>query len=34
MPEFPLFAIDELLAEEQAHIPAWLPEQAGIPGSG
>ena len=31
-PEFHIFSIEELLAEEHAHIPAWLPEQAGIPG--
>jgi hypothetical protein len=26
-PELHLVAVDELLAEEQAHIPAWLPEE-------
>lgn len=33
-PEFHIFPVDELLAEEQAHIPAWLPEQLGIPRAG
>lgn len=33
-PELHIFSIDELLAEEQAHVPAWLPEQLGIPGTG
>jgi hypothetical protein len=33
-PEFHIFAIDDLLQQEQAHIPAWLPEQVGIRGAG
>lgn len=33
-PEFHIFSIDDLLAQEQAHIPAWLPEQVGIHSAG
>ena len=33
-PEFPIFSVDELLAEEQAHIPAWMPEKIGLDGAG
>jgi hypothetical protein len=29
-PELHVFAIDELLAEEQPHIPAWLPDELKI----
>lgn len=29
-PELHLFSIEELLAEENAHIPAWLPEELNI----
>lgn len=29
-PELHLFAVDELLAEKDAHIPAWLPEELKI----
>ncbi len=30
-PELHLFAVDDLLAEERAHIPAWLPEELALP---
>lgn len=33
-PEFHIFSVDELLAVEQAHIPAWLPEQLGLATAG
>lgn len=29
-PELHVFAVDDLLAEEQAHIPAWLPDAVGL----
>ena len=34
-PELHVFAVDELLAEDDPHIPAWLPEELGLrPGAG
>ena len=29
-PEFHIFSVDELLAEDQAHIPPWLPDELQI----
>lgn len=33
-PELHIFSVDELLAEEQAHIPAWMPEKIGLDRAG
>lgn len=33
-PEFHIFSVDDLLAEEKPHIPAWLPEQLGLASAG
>lgn len=33
-PEFHIFSVDELLAEEGAHLPAWMPEKLGIASAG
>lgn len=29
-PELHLFAVDDLLAEQDAHIPAWLPAEINL----
>jgi len=34
VPEFHIFSIEELLAVENAHIPAWLPQDLGIADAG
>jgi hypothetical protein len=34
VPEFHIFSIEELLAVENAHIPAWLPRDLGIADAG